>query len=88
MQIYHPQHGILNLTDKSEIDRLLDSGGEVFNVHDKPWQRKNEANEASEANKEAEILNVPKRGRPPLSKPYTEMMGENITLTEVKNGNN
>lgn len=40
MRIYHPKHGILHVSDQVEIKRLLETGGEEFNVHDKPWERK------------------------------------------------
>lgn len=100
MRIYHPKHGIVFTTDQAEIDRLISKGGSEFDVNDKLWQRKPVTLKVKEEVKievEQEVeqeprhlMHPPKRGRPTLSvkKSYTEMMGENITLTEVKNGNN
>jgi len=73
MQIYHPNHGILILSDQAEIKRLLDNGGSVFDINDKRWGKKNEANEIKEitktieANEETEVLSAPRRGRPKLN---------------------
>ena len=67
MRIYHPQHGIVFVSDQAEIKRLLETGGEEFNVHDKPWHRNNEIKETaetSEATESTEVLNAPRRGRP------------------------
>ncbi len=67
MRIYHPKHGILHVSDQAEIKRLLETGGEEFNVHDKPWQRKNEIKEdtkTNEAVENSEVLSAPRRGRP------------------------
>jgi len=73
MRIYHPKHGILHVSDQAEIKRLLETGGEEFNVHDKPWQRKNEIEEdtkTSEAVENTEVLITPKRGRPAAKHGY------------------
>lgn len=73
MQIYHPNHGILILSDQAEIKRLLENGGSVFNINDKRWAKKNETNEIKEitktieANEETEVLSATKRGRPKLN---------------------
>lgn len=75
MRIYHPKHGILNISDQIEIKRLLETGGEVFNINDKPWQRKakqeeikiEEAKVIEEKQEEVKqelTIHVPKRGRP------------------------
>ena len=60
MRIYHPKHGILHVSDQAEINRLLETGGEEFDVHDKPWQRVIKAEEV----KTELTINTPRRGRP------------------------
>ena len=67
MQIYHPDHGILILSDQAEIKRLLANGGSVFDVNNKPWEKKEAVIDAIEGDVE-EVVNpayeTPKRGRP------------------------
>lgn len=60
MRIYHPKHGILHVSDQAEIKRLLETGGEEFDVHDKPWLRTAKVEEV----KPELTINTPKRGRP------------------------
>lgn len=75
MRIYHPKHGILHVSDQAEIKRLLETGGEEFNVHDKPWQRKPsplkdkeeiklEVEQEPETAETGHLMPAPRRGRP------------------------
>jgi hypothetical protein len=63
MRIYHPKHGILHVSNQAEIKRLLETGGEEFDVHNKPWQRKAKVEEVVEV-EQALTIHTTKRGRP------------------------